>query len=181
MLNKENQMKRLYARIAIMALCVAMPNMASAAAMISVSPPQADGSISGTFEHQGIAGGLFNDLLTFNFSQFGTANATISSVFLISQNNNVDFTSVTFNGTSFDVSSQGQVEFRFLQGLAVLPGLQTLGISGTSGGNGSYAGTFSVATLAAIPEPATWALLLIGFGAVGSSLRRRRYAKSVTC
>lgn len=77
-------MKRLYARIAIMTLCVAMPNMASAAATISVSPPQADGSISGTFEHQGIAAGLFNDLLTFNFSQFGNANATISSVFQIS-------------------------------------------------------------------------------------------------
>lgn len=174
-------MKRLYARIAIMALCVAMPNMASAAATISVSPPQADGSISGTFEHQGIVAGLFNDLLTFNFSQFGNANATISSVFQISQNNNIDFSSVTFNGTSFDIATQGDVEFRFLQGLAVSPGLQTLGINGTSGGNGSYAGTFSVATLATVPEPASWAMLLIGFGAVGSSLRRRRQATSVTC
>lgn len=174
-------MKRLYARIAIMALCVAMPNMARAAATISVSPPQADGSISGTFEHQGIVAGLFNDLLTFNFSRFGNANATISSVFQISENNNIDFSSVTFNGTSFDIATQGDVEFRFLQGLAVSPGLQTLGINGTSGGNGSYAGTFSVATLASVPEPASWALLLVGFGVVGSTLRRRRLATSVTC
>jgi len=31
-------------------------------------------------------------------------------------------------------------------------------------------------TLAAIPEPATWAMMLIGFGALGAVLRRRRTA-----
>jgi hypothetical protein len=30
------------------------------------------------------------------------------------------------------------------------------------------------ATVAAVPEPGTWALMLVGFGAVGASLRRRR-------
>ena len=89
---------------------------------------------------------------------------------------------MTFNGTSFDIASSGDVEFRFLQGLAISPGIQTLGISGISGGNGSYAGTFSVATLAAIPEPASWAMMLIGFSAVGSTLRRRRrQTTAVTC
>ena len=167
-------MKRLLASFATMALCLAIPTAANAAAMITVGPPQADGSISGTFESQGIDAGMFSDILTFNFSQFGTANATISSIFRVSQNNNIDFTSVTFNGTSFDIAQSGNVEFRFLQGLTVSPGLQTLGISGISGGNGSYAGTFSVATLAAIPEPASWAMMLIGFSAVGSTMRRRR-------
>ncbi|HWJ59374.1 MAG TPA: PEPxxWA-CTERM sorting domain-containing protein [Sphingomicrobium sp.] len=28
--------------------------------------------------------------------------------------------------------------------------------------------------LAAVPEPATWAMMLIGFGAMGWSIRRRR-------
>ena len=31
-----------------------------------------------------------------------------------------------------------------------------------------------VATVTAVPEPGTWALMLIGFGAVGISMRRRR-------
>lgn len=175
-------MTSIFVSFATMALCLAIPTAANAAAMITVGPPQADGSISGTFESQGINAGIFSDILTFNFAQFGNANATISSIFQASQNNNIDFTSVTFNGTSFDIASSGDIEFRFLQGLAISPGLQTLGISGISGGNGSYAGTFSVATLAAIPEPASWAMMLIGFSAVGSTLRRRRrQTTAVTC
>ena len=35
-------------------------------------------------------------------------------------------------------------------------------------------GGVNLAPAAAVPEPATWALLLTGFGAVGSALRRRR-------
>lgn len=32
----------------------------------------------------------------------------------------------------------------------------------------------NVATISAVPEPAAWALMIIGFGAVGHSMRRRR-------
>ena len=40
-------------------------------------------------------------------------------------------------------------------------------------GDASYSGTLSFGT-AAVPEPATWALMLLGFGALGVSMRRRR-------
>ena len=33
---------------------------------------------------------------------------------------------------------------------------------------------FRTATSAAVPEPATWALLMLGFGSLGATLRRRR-------
>lgn len=33
---------------------------------------------------------------------------------------------------------------------------------------------FSVNAVAAVPEPGTWAMMLVGFGAVGASMRRRR-------
>lgn len=35
-------------------------------------------------------------------------------------------------------------------------------------------GTFSAAAAGAVPEPATWAMMLFGFGSVGFALRRRR-------
>jgi hypothetical protein len=31
-----------------------------------------------------------------------------------------------------------------------------------------------VTILAAVPEPATWAMMLLGFGAIGLSMRKRR-------
>ena len=34
------------------------------------------------------------------------------------------------------------------------------------------ASTFNVTTVAPVPEPGTWALMLIGFGAVGTAMRR---------
>ena len=36
-----------------------------------------------------------------------------------------------------------------------------------------------VAETAAVPEPASWAMMLAGFGAVGSALRRRKAATIV--
>jgi hypothetical protein len=46
------------------------------------------------------------------------------------------------------------------------------------GGNNTQIADFAPnnATLQAIPEPGTWALMLIGFGALGATLRRRRTA-----
>jgi hypothetical protein len=38
---------------------------------------------------------------------------------------------------------------------------------------GSFAGTVTILT-AAVPEPATWAMMLLGFGAIGLSMRKRR-------
>jgi hypothetical protein len=56
---------------------------------------------------------------------------------------------------------------------ALNPGSFTLRINGnnTGPGLGTLAGTVS---MSAIPEPTTWAMMLVGFGAVGYSMRRRK-------
>ena len=54
---------------------------------------------------------------------------------------------------------------------ALAGGDYRLYLSGTSTNSGNaYSGTV---TLAAVPEPATWALFILGFGAVGAGMRRR--------
>ena len=128
--------------------------------------------ISGTFGNDNVAGGAFDDTFTFNVGSLaGTAGGTISSI-RVSSLTNIDFTSVTLNGEAFDIDSTGTVEFRHIT-LPVSAGEQTIRVKGTSGGNASYDG---VIAFAAVPEPATWATMLIGFGAVGTAMRRtRRY------
>jgi hypothetical protein len=41
-------------------------------------------------------------------------------------------------------------------------------------GDGAFSGTLTFAAQSAVPEPATWGMMLLGFGAVGFSVRRKR-------
>lgn len=41
-----------------------------------------------------------------------------------------------------------------------------------------YAATVSVEGTSGVPEPATWAMMLFGFGAMGTMLRRRRFRQT---
>jgi hypothetical protein len=87
---------------------------------------------------------------------------------------NVDFTTASLNGANFTIGATGVVEFRYLTNQALSTGAtNTLLISGLTGGNGSYAGTLEFAA-AAVPEPATWGMMVLGFGAVGFAMRRRQ-------
>jgi hypothetical protein len=42
---------------------------------------------------------------------------------------------------------------------------------------GASNGTFSAAVSGAVPEPATWAMMIAGFGMTGAALRRRPTVK----
>ena len=92
-----------------------------------------------------------------------------------SAGNDINFVTATLNGFAFNLFSPdgGITEFGSLAPIS-MQALNTLNITGYTGGRGSFAGTL---TFQAVPEPATWAMMLFGFGAIGFAMRRRRGAR----
>lgn len=139
----------------------------------------------------------FDDLFEpFNVSVWGVLNLTLTTIG-IHPMNDVDFTFARINGpgqpinvdiTKSSVSTPpgatpqltnpDGLEFGLISGQPIGPGLYQLQIKGMgpgSTGNGSYSGTLAFAAAAgAVPEPSTWALMILGFGAIGFAMRRQR-------
>jgi PEP-CTERM motif len=78
----------------------------------------------------------------------------------------------TYDFASFSLSS-GAV---FGSGLSLQSGLYDLEVSGTvTADGGDYSG--AIENVAAVPEPAEWALMLAGLGALGLLGRRRAHSR----
>jgi len=153
--------KKLVLALAASSAAVGLSGAANAAASISYAGG------SGTFGNSGIAAGSFTDLLNFTLPVSGTGNFTITT-----SSTGVDFKNVTIDGHAFSLTSVGPFDYGFLIGQALTAGVKTLSIGGTSTGNGSYGGSITFSA-AAVPEPATWAMMIGGLGLVGGAMRRR--------
>jgi hypothetical protein len=70
-----------------------------------------------------------------------------------------------------DPGNTDLTELYTLANLGLTAGTFTLTIQGTRGDSPEIGGHV---TADAVPEPATWALMLLGFGGIGWQLRRRR-------
>ena len=81
-----------------------------------------------------------------------------------------------------DLAFANELQVYFTSGLTANGG--TVGTSQSyehepAGGNRYIVnGTVTRVATAAVPEPASWALMVLGFGAIGSALRRRKIAVS---
>jgi hypothetical protein len=162
----------LVATVLASAACVGASAASAAIIPITFTAPGVDGSFSGTFGDRGITTPTFTD--TFTFTLPSGLTSTVLTSTLQSLSTDVNFTSVSLNGHLFATGASGQNEFRFLDDLTVTSGTQTLVVTGTSGGNGSYDGVLAFAPLRAVPEPASWTLMIVGFGGLGAAMRRRR-------
>lgn len=178
---------------------------AVAAAMAVAATPAAAATpidITYTGNFTGVNGGPFDDLVSltgtttaedvldngnFTFANLVGNFSTVAGPFTVNFTN----ASATFNGSGFNLFADGGLlaVFNFAspisgtglnatfnamigQGVAVnVPEFAQYGSVQINGGAGV------VRVSAAVPEPATWALMLIGFGGMGLAMRRKRGAQ----
>ena len=106
--------------------------------------------------------------------------AGLYSITLTTSSPAVDFTSAILSGLGgpynlVEFDDDGTNEFwRLANPITLDPSTYTLTINGNNSGAGSLGGSITIRPAVAVPEPATWAMMLIGFGAVGYAMRRRR-------
>jgi PEP-CTERM motif len=149
----------------------------------SFLPPSLAGQLtpqSGTFGLADLASFTLDTSTIFTFSQVNPSGFPSSGFFNYGLADLTSFSATFANGAltalSFDtnalspVSSSGNGDF----------GLQSFRVTGLGpDGASTFNGDFQLLTsgqieIAAVPEPATWAMLIIGFGMVGGTLRTRR-------
>lgn len=150
-----------------------------------------NGSISGTFGDTGIPAGTFTDLYDFIIPQTGIGSGSLTTTVDLNGLNgptDLDIISVTVNGllatavyrdasgavcTTPGVGSCGATETFAIDNVPITAGAPNeIAVSGVSRGNGSYGGNATFTP--AVPEPATWGMMLLGFGAMGFAMRRKR-------
>jgi hypothetical protein len=118
----------------------------------------------------------FDDSFEFTIpTQSGIGSGSISTSFS-SKLNHLKISDLWINGVHYVVPANPTGQSLTVGGIPIFAGvLNTIRVAGISGKRGgSYAGTatFSAFT-STVPEPASWALMLAGFGFLGAVARRR--------
>lgn len=140
------------------------------------------GTFNGTFGVQNIAQGNFSEIFTFTLPTDGLGSGSVTSIAsgMLSSLTDANFTSVFFNGQAAAIAPNGRFEFASLELVPIMAGqLNTLTVNGFSFGGASIGGSLSFTPTSAVPEAATWAMMLVGFGMMGASLRYRRRSSTV--
>ena len=149
----------------------------------SFLPPSLIGQLtpqSGTFGLADLASFTLDTSTVFTFSEVKPSGFPSNGFFNYGLADLTAFSATFVNGAltalSFDtnalspISTDGNGDF----------GLQSFRVTGLGPGSAStFNGDFQLLTsgqieIAAVPEPATWALMIIGFGMVGGAVRARR-------
>jgi hypothetical protein len=179
-------MKNVY-RLALAAATLALSNPASAAVVVTGPDTATDGSFSLGFSGSGVSRPTFSETFSFTTTVNGLLSAIISTTGGGPRSrNDVDFTRVFISGTGLGsgvdlaalFGSTDVNEVRSINDLLIGAGTYSLTTEGTaSGSNGSYGGSVSFSA-AAVPETATWMMMLAGFGVVGFGMRRRGSVKT---
>ena len=144
-----------------------------ASSMVIDGPTTVGSETTIGFTEAGLANPTFTEWLTFTNDLAGVYALTLDT-----SSTGIDFTSAILTGPGgpyelVEEFDNGIAEFWNLSSLFLEAGTYTLTINGDNRSTGSLGGTV---TINAVPEPGTWAMMLLGFGAAGFAMRRRRTA-----
>jgi hypothetical protein len=172
--------KMLYAGAASVALFAVAP--ASAATSIAASSVTFNG-MTGFYGATIQGAGEFAAPFLFEVPTAGKAGISVTSISL-STATAIQNLVVSLNGTSYPITAVAPtspgIPFVYKFGgfsQNVAKGIQNLVVTGTTTVDSSFSGT--IGFTAAVPEPASWALMIGGFGLVGGAMRRRAKATNV--
>jgi PEP-CTERM motif-containing protein len=150
---------------------------------VSVSGPSTVNSVDFTFGYSDSdTNSPFTETVSWMNDLAGLYGLTLTTIAAaINGPTDVDISAAFVTGTGISGSinllpalgNNDLVEQYFLAGLNLDSGTYTLTVEGTRGETGSFGGNVAFQQ-SGVPEPATWGLMLLGFGAVGWQLRRRR-------
>ncbi len=155
--------------------------MVDACSMVCDGPDTVGSLTTIGFTEAGLDNPTFTEWLTFSNDLAGVYSLTLNSSSV-----GIDFTSAILTGPGgpFELMEEfdnGIAEFWQLSGgLTLAAGTYVLTINGNNSSTGSLGGTVTINTAVpdpqntVVPEPATWAMMLLGFGAAGYAMRRRR-------
>ncbi|MFD1786267.1 PEPxxWA-CTERM sorting domain-containing protein [Sphingomonas floccifaciens] len=143
-----------------------------------------DATITGTFDYEALGAGTttgvsnFNVLLASNGLNYGNfpGGVTANVTNLTNSTGTLNFFNAGSTIFSFDISNFGAM------------GTSATTVSNATNftyGDGTRIGITAgsegrISVAAAVPEPATWAMMLIGFGAIGATMRRRKQTAVVS-
>jgi hypothetical protein len=128
---------------------------------------------------QTVSAGGFSDSGTFTLPQLGVTSGAVISISAGGMGN-VDFTRVflTNGGVDYDFGIiNGAIDTASVLNLSSVAGLWTITVEGTANTDAGYSGDLR---FTAVPEPTTWALFILGFGALGFAMRRRNAQVTAT-
>lgn len=135
------------------------------------------GRLNGTLQFSNTVGGslaqALADFFVFSDARGGTYNFSLASVDTVSLNRQAD---TLTSGTLYLLGTIVDANLNY-----TTPTSSSITLQFNSNGPSAYSSalTLSVpATTAAVPEPASWAMMLGGFGLVGGALRSSRRQKT---
>lgn len=122
-------------------------------------------------------GQAFTASYWFNNTAYDPATGQATITFSTTGSDNLEFTGATIGGAAAQLfinnNTPGNGAFTFVLNQPLPLGMTELTVSGNLLSGQLSNAVAGQLTLSAVPEPTTWALFILGFGAVGYTMRRR--------